>query len=89
MVVYPSHRFLCLTFLQAYQILQDFDEAATAFQKVLSIEPTNKAAQTQLVQTRKKLKTLKEKEKKRYANMFEKLAASDGDKGQEEEQATK
>ena len=80
----------CCTIFQAHQIRQDFDDAAEAFQKVLSIEPTNKAAQSQLVQTRNKLKALREREKKRYANMFEKFAAaSDGDKGQEEEPATK
>ena len=65
-------------------MLQDFDEAVKAFQEVIGLEPTNKAAQTQLVQTRNKLKALKEREKKRYANMFDKLAAANENKGQDE-----
>ena len=54
---------------------------------MLSIEPTNKAAHTQVAQTRNKIKLQREKEKKRYANMFDKLASSD--EPPEEDQATK
>ena len=60
-------------------MLQNFDEALEAFQKVLTFEPTNKAAQNQLIVTRNKIKTLREAEKKRYRNMFDKLAAESKD----------
>lgn len=60
-------------------MLQDFEEAMGAFRKVLEIEPSNKAAQNQLTQTRQKVKELRNKEKQRYANMFDKLAAMSKD----------
>lgn len=60
-------------------MLQNFEEAAEAFQKVLSFEPNNKAARNQLIQTRNRMKQLREKERKRYANMFEKFAAESKD----------
>lgn len=66
--------------LQAHLILQNFEDAIEAFQKVLSIEPSNKAAQNQVVLTRNKIKLSREKEKQRYANMFDKMA---GKRGQE------
>lgn len=66
-------------------MLQDFDEAVEAFQKVLELEPSNKAAQTQLTLTRRKVKALRDRERKRYANMFDKLSTDSKD----EEQATK
>ncbi len=64
-------------------MLQDYEEALEAFQKVVVLEPSNKAAQRQLIQTRNMIRQLKEKEKKRYANMFDKLAAN-SEKEQEE-----
>lgn len=66
--------------LQAHLILQNYEDAVEAFQKVLSIEPSNRAAQKQVVQTRNKIKLSREREKQRYANMFDKLA---GKRGQE------
>lgn len=71
---------------QAHQVLQNFEEAIEAFQKALAVEPSNKAAKNQLIQTRKMVKDLKEREKRRYANMFEKLAAHSE---KEQEQAPK
>lgn len=47
------------------------------------LEPGNKAATNQLIQTCGKVKQEKEQEKKLYANMFEKLAAR-SEKEQEE-----
>lgn len=55
---------------QARQLLQDYEEAIGDFQGVLKLEPQNKAAQKQLALSKKKLKEEREKEKKRYANMF-------------------
>ena len=63
---------------QARQLLQDYEEAIGDFQEVLKLEPQNKAAQRQLAVSRKKLKEEREKEKKRYANMFSSWG-SDGD----------
>ena len=41
------------------------------------MEPENKAAQRQLALSKKKLKEEREKEKKRYANMFSYLGKMD------------
>lgn len=41
------------------------------------IEPTNKAAKAQIIASRNKLKSQREREKKRFANMFDKFAAED------------
>ena len=59
---------------QARQLLQDYNEAIEDFKEVLKIEPTNKAAQKEIIQTRNKLKAYHDKEKKKYAKMFEMLA---------------
>ena len=55
---------------QARQLLQDYEEAIGDFQGVLKLEPLNKAAQKQLALSKKRLKDEREKERKRYANMF-------------------
>ena len=61
--------------------MQDFDEAMEAFKKAIALEPGNKAAQKALAQARQKVKALRDKEKQRYANMFDKLAAMSKDEG--------
>ena len=55
---------------QARQLLQDYEEAVGDFQEVLKLEPQNKAAVRQMALCKKKLKEEREKEKRRYANMF-------------------
>lgn len=55
----------------------EYDEALIDFQKVLELEPTNKAAQNQIQICKHKIKEAKDKEKRIYANMFTKLAAAD------------
>ena len=62
---------------QARQLLQDYEEAIADFQEVQKIEPTNKAAKAQIIASRNKLKSQREREKKRFANMFDKFAAED------------
>ena len=47
------------------------------FQKVLELEPSNKAALNQIQICKHKIKEANEKEKRIYANMFTKLAAAD------------
>ena len=59
--------------------LQNFEEAINAFEKVLCLEPGNKAAQRELRDTRNLMKTLREREKKRYANMFDRIASKTND----------
>lgn len=59
---------------QAHQLLQDYDESIVDFQEVFGIEPDNKAARTQIARSRSMIKAIRDKEKKAYANMFEKLA---------------
>lgn len=51
--------------------------AAKDFQEVLNIDPSNKAAQAQLAVCQKSLREQLQKEKKIYANMFEKFAKMD------------
>lgn len=51
--------------------------AAKDFQEVLNIDPNNKAAQAQLAVCHKSMKEQLQKEKKIYANMFEKFAKMD------------
>ena len=62
---------------QAHQLLQDHEDAIADFQEVLKVEPGNKAAATQIAQSKHKLKVIKDREKKRYANMFSKFADED------------
>ena len=64
---------------QARQLLQDYEEAIGDFQEVLKLEPQNKAAQKQLATSKKRLKEEREKEKKRYANMFSKWGTDEED----------
>ena len=64
---------------QARQLLQDYEEAIGDFHEVLKLEPQNKAAHKQLAVSRKRLKEEREKEKKRYANMFSNWGRDDDD----------
>ena len=54
--------------------MNDFDLARADFQKVLQLYPSNKAAKAQLVVCQQRIRKQLEKEKKLYANMFERLA---------------
>lgn len=54
--------------------MNDFDLARADFQKVLQLYPNNKAAKAQLVVCQQRIRKQLEKEKKLYANMFERLA---------------
>uniref|UniRef100_A0A1A9W034 peptidylprolyl isomerase n=1 Tax=Glossina brevipalpis TaxID=37001 RepID=A0A1A9W034_9MUSC len=52
-------------------------EALNDFQHVMELDPSNKAAQNQILICKRKIKEANDKEKKIYANMFSKLAAND------------
>lgn len=62
---------------QAYHQLGEGELAVKDFQEVLRIEPTNKAAQAQLITCQKQIKEQLTREKKIYANMFDKFAKMD------------
>lgn len=68
---------------QANFSLGETDKALADFEKCREIEPENKAALNQITICKQKLKEYRDKEKKRYANMFAKFAAVDGAKDRE------
>ncbi|XP_078402929.1 peptidyl-prolyl cis-trans isomerase FKBP5-like isoform X1 [Cetorhinus maximus] len=55
----------------------EFDLAKADFQKVLQVNPENKAAKTQIVLCQNRMKEHHERNKKIYANMFQKFADRD------------
>nr|QBH73895.1 fk506-binding protein [Thermobia domestica] len=69
---------------QAYLELGEPELAKTDFQQVLTLEPNNKAAANHIVLCNAKIKEQKEKEKKIYANMFDKFAYIDKQKEEAE-----
>uniref|UniRef100_A0A8C6JWK8 peptidylprolyl isomerase n=2 Tax=Melopsittacus undulatus TaxID=13146 RepID=A0A8C6JWK8_MELUD len=62
---------------EAHLAVNDFDLARGDFQKVIQLYPSNKAAKVQLVTCQQKIREQHEKEKKMYANMFQRLADKD------------
>ncbi|CAH1395756.1 unnamed protein product [Nezara viridula] len=62
---------------QAYLGLNEPQLAKTDFEAVLAAEPENKAVPPQIAICNAKLKEIRSKEKKMYANMFEKFAQKD------------
>lgn len=59
---------------EAHLAVNDFELARGDFQKVIQLYPSNKAAKVQLVTCQQKIREQHEKEKKMYANMFQRLA---------------
>ncbi|XP_072910071.1 peptidyl-prolyl cis-trans isomerase FKBP5-like [Hemitrygon akajei] len=57
--------------------VNEFDLAKADFQKVLQVNPDNKAARAQLLMCQRRIKEHHEKNKKIYANMFQKFADRD------------
>ncbi|XP_038675473.1 peptidyl-prolyl cis-trans isomerase FKBP5-like [Scyliorhinus canicula] len=62
---------------EARLCVNEFDLAKADFQKVLQVNPENKAAKTQIVLCQNKRKEHHERNKKIYANMFQKFADRD------------
>lgn len=54
--------------------MNDFDLARADFQKLLQLYPGNKAAKAQLALCHQRVRKQLAREKKLYANMFERLA---------------
>lgn len=59
---------------EAHLAVNDFDLARADFQKVLQLYPSNKAARAQLAICYQRIRKQLAREKKLYANMFERLA---------------
>uniref|UniRef100_G1LDV1 peptidylprolyl isomerase n=1 Tax=Ailuropoda melanoleuca TaxID=9646 RepID=G1LDV1_AILME len=59
---------------EAHLAVNDFDLARADFQKVLQLYPSNKAAKAQLAVCQQRIRKQLAREKKLYANMFERLA---------------
>ncbi|MBN3304522.1 FKBP4 isomerase, partial [Amia calva] len=57
--------------------IKEFEQARDAFQKVLQLYPSNKAAKTQGAVCQRHIKEQHEKDKRLYANMFQKFAERD------------
>jgi hypothetical protein len=57
--------------------VQEYHEAIKDFNRVLEVDPNNKAAKNQITLCQQALKKIKEKEKKTYAGMFAKFAEID------------
>ncbi|XP_040894802.1 peptidyl-prolyl cis-trans isomerase FKBP4 [Toxotes jaculatrix] len=60
--------------------MKEFDRARDDFQRVVQLYPANKAAKSQVVLCQKRIKEQHEKDKRIYANMFQKFAERDSKK---------
>lgn len=60
--------------------MKEFDRAKDDFQQVVQLYPANKAAKSQVVLCQKRIKEQHEKDKRIYANMFQKFADRDSKK---------
>ncbi|XP_033823643.1 peptidyl-prolyl cis-trans isomerase FKBP4 [Periophthalmus magnuspinnatus] len=65
---------------EALFAMKEFDRAKDDFQKVIQLYPSNKAAKSQVSLCQKRLKEQHEKDKRIYANMFQKFAERDSKK---------
>lgn len=66
---------------EARLLRNDYSLAMADFQKVLEVNPLNRAARVQLSSCQSKMKEHQEQEKRIYANMFQKFAESDSETG--------
>ncbi|XP_065448475.1 peptidyl-prolyl cis-trans isomerase FKBP5 isoform X2 [Chrysemys picta bellii] len=62
---------------EARLLMNEFELAKCDFQKVLEVNPQNKAAKSQITVCQKKMKEHNERDRRIYANMFEKFAERD------------
>ncbi|KAM9755053.1 peptidyl-prolyl cis-trans isomerase FKBP4 [Menidia menidia] len=65
---------------EALFCMKEFDRARDDFQRVVQLYPANKAAKSQVVLCQKRMKEQHEKDKRIYANMFQKFAERDSKK---------
>lgn len=62
---------------EAQLALNDCESAKADFEKTFQLDPENKAAKNKIVQCQQRIKAQKEKEKRTFANMFDKFAMAD------------
>lgn len=62
---------------EALVVMKEFDKARADFQRVTQLYPANKAAKSQIMLCQKHIKEQHEKDKRLYANMFQKFAERD------------
>lgn len=62
---------------EARLLMNEFELAKCDFQKVLEVNPQNKAAKSQISVCQKKTKEHNERDRRIYANMFTKFAERD------------
>uniref|UniRef100_A0A671LPW0 peptidylprolyl isomerase n=1 Tax=Sinocyclocheilus anshuiensis TaxID=1608454 RepID=A0A671LPW0_9TELE len=74
---------------EALVVMKEFDRARADFQRVTQLYPANKAAKSQIALCQKHIKEQHEKDKRLYANMFQKFAERDAKAEQEKEQEKK
>lgn len=67
--------------------MNEFERARDDFQKVVQLYPANKAAKNQVLLCQKRIKEQHEKDKRIYANMFQKFAERDSKKKTEKEKS--
>ncbi|XP_013858958.1 peptidyl-prolyl cis-trans isomerase FKBP4 [Austrofundulus limnaeus] len=65
---------------EALFCMKEFDSARDDFQRVVQLYPANKAAKSQVLLCHKRMKEQHEKDKRIYANMFQKFAERDSKK---------
>lgn len=65
---------------EALFAMKEFESARDNFQKVTQLYPSNKAAKSQVALCQKRIKEQHEKDKRIYANMFQKFAERDSKK---------
>ncbi|KAK2147711.1 hypothetical protein LSH36_540g01046, partial [Paralvinella palmiformis] len=70
----------------ARMAMKDYPEAIEDFNKVLELDPNNKAAKNQVLVANAKIREVREREKKIYAGMFQKFAQADAKKEAAEKQ---
>ncbi|XP_051725823.1 peptidyl-prolyl cis-trans isomerase FKBP4 isoform X1 [Ctenopharyngodon idella] len=70
---------------EALVVMKEFDRARADFQRVTQLYPANKAAKSQIMLCQKHIKEQHEKDKRLYANMFQKFAERDAKKEAEHE----
>uniref|UniRef100_A0A2K6TM18 peptidylprolyl isomerase n=1 Tax=Saimiri boliviensis boliviensis TaxID=39432 RepID=A0A2K6TM18_SAIBB len=62
---------------EAQLLMNEFESAKGDFEKVLEVNPQNKAARLQIFMCQKKAKEHNERDRRTYANMFKKFAEQD------------
>lgn len=65
---------------EALYAMKEFDRAKDDFQRVIQLYPSNKAAKSQVLACQKRVKEQHDKDKRIYANMFQKFAERDSKK---------